>query len=80
MTQPNGVGVPEPTAVDVDGEGVLVTGFLSEDASLFEDVCHSRDVEVPLVLLERLADWKARTVTHGGATLLIADLSAIVHI
>ena len=47
---------------------------------VFEDVCHARDVEVPLVLLERLSTWQARTVSHGGATLLIADLTRIVHI
>lgn len=48
--------------------------------AVFEDACHARDVEVPLVLLERLADWQARTVSHGGATLLIADLARIVRI
>jgi uncharacterized protein YaaQ len=48
--------------------------------SIFEQVCHQRDVEVPLVLTERLADWQARTVSHGGATLLIADLARIVRI
>ena len=45
-----------------------------------EAVSHTREVEVPLVLLERLADWKARTVTHGGATVLIIDLAGIVRI
>jgi uncharacterized protein YaaQ len=48
--------------------------------AVFEEVCRPRDVEVPLVLMERLADWQARTVTHGGATLLIADLDRIVRI
>ena len=48
--------------------------------SIFEDVCHARDVEVPLVLTDRLKDWKARTVAHGGATILIADLERIVRI
>jgi uncharacterized protein YaaQ len=47
---------------------------------VFERVCHDRDVEVPLVLLERLADWKAKTVAYGGATILIADLARIVRI
>ncbi|MGP1673587.1 MAG: cyclic-di-AMP receptor [Candidatus Limnocylindrales bacterium] len=47
---------------------------------IFEDVCHRRDIEVPLVLTERLADWQARTVSHGGATILVADLDRIVRI
>jgi uncharacterized protein YaaQ len=47
---------------------------------IFEDVCHGRDVELPLVLTERLADWQARTVSYGGATILIADLDRIVRI
>jgi hypothetical protein len=32
------------------------------------------------VLLERLADWQARTVSHGGATILVADLEQIIRI
>jgi uncharacterized protein YaaQ len=47
---------------------------------IFEEVCHGREVEVPLVLTERLADWQARTVAHGGATILVADLERIVRI
>ena len=38
-----------------------------------------RDVEVPLVLMGRLAEWRESTVHHGGATLLIADLDRLVH-
>jgi uncharacterized protein YaaQ len=48
--------------------------------AIFEQVCHRRELEVPLVLLERLADWKAQTVAHGGATILVADLARIVRI
>jgi uncharacterized protein YaaQ len=47
---------------------------------LFEDVCHDRDMEVPLVLTERLADWQARTVSHAGATIFVADLERIIRI
>lgn len=46
----------------------------------FEAACHARDIELPLVLTERLADWQARTVSHGGATILVADLERIVRI
>jgi len=38
----------------------------------------TREVEVPLVLHENLAEWQARTVRHGGATSLVADLERIV--
>jgi uncharacterized protein YaaQ len=48
--------------------------------AIFEDVSHGRDIEVPLVLTERLADWKARTVSHGGATIFVADLARIIRI
>jgi uncharacterized protein YaaQ len=47
---------------------------------IFERVCHGREVDVPLVLLERLADWHATTVAHAGATILVADLQRIVRI
>jgi uncharacterized protein YaaQ len=56
---------------DVDLPGVY---------SVFEDAAHGREIDVPLVLLERLADWQARTVSHGGATILVSDLEAIVRI
>ena len=47
---------------------------------IFENVCHARDIELPLVLTERLKDWQARTVAHGGATILVADLARIIRI
>jgi uncharacterized protein YaaQ len=43
-------------------------------------VSHTREVEVPLVLLERLSEWKARSVSYGGATVLIIDLEGIVRL
>jgi uncharacterized protein YaaQ len=73
-----------------------VGGFLGEDNATFvlgvadadeagaigilERVCRDREIDVPLVLLERLDDWEARTVVHGGATVLVADLARIVRI
>jgi uncharacterized protein YaaQ len=49
-----------------------------EDAiACFERSAHSRDVDVPPVLLGRLAEWRARTVRHKGATLLIMDLERL---
>jgi len=52
----------------------------AEIVGIFEDCCHGRDIDVPLVLTERLSDWQARTVSHGGATILVADLARIVRI
>lgn len=43
----------------------------------FERAAHARDVDLPPVLLERLADWRARTVRHSGATILVADLERL---
>jgi uncharacterized protein YaaQ len=69
------LGVPNDTylmALDEDA----VPGALGALGA----VSHAREVEVPLVLLERLADWKAQTVAHGGATVLIVDLDRIVRL
>jgi uncharacterized protein YaaQ len=52
-------------------------GRIDDVIACFERSVHSRDVDVPPVLLERLADWRARTVRHTGATLLIADLERL---
>lgn len=47
--------------------------------AIFQRASQDREVDVPLVLTERLADWQAaRTVRHGGATILVAELSRIV--
>jgi uncharacterized protein YaaQ len=47
--------------------------------AVFSRASRERDLEVPLVLLERLAEWRARTVRHGGATILVADLDRLIH-
>jgi uncharacterized protein YaaQ len=69
------LGEPNATfllaADDEDVAGVLAT---------IESACTTRDIEVPLVLMNRLRDWDAQTVAHGGATVLIADLDRIVHL
>ncbi|MFL5777572.1 MAG: cyclic-di-AMP receptor [Chloroflexota bacterium] len=48
--------------------------------AIFERVCSRREVAVPLVLFDRLADWQAKTVAFGGATILVADLERIVRL
>ncbi len=47
---------------------------------ILERECSSRDVELPLVVVGRLKDALPRIVRHGGATVFIADLEAILHI
>jgi uncharacterized protein YaaQ len=46
--------------------------------AIFERSAKDREVELPLVLRERLADWKAHTVQYGGATVLVGDLEQVV--
>jgi uncharacterized protein YaaQ len=46
--------------------------------AIFGRTGSEREVEVPLVLLERLADWKARTVQYLGATVLVGDLEQVL--
>ncbi|MEW5989995.1 MAG: cyclic-di-AMP receptor [Chloroflexota bacterium] len=41
--------------------------------------CSSREIELPPVLLGRLEDLPAR-VRHGGATVFLSDLEAILRI
>lgn len=68
-------------------------GFLRQDSStllvaiedhqeaevigIFEKTCQGEEVEVPLVLLERLKDWRASVVQHAGATIFIVPLKGI---
>jgi uncharacterized protein YaaQ len=47
---------------------------------LFREHCLARDVELPLVLTERLKDWQARVVQYGGATILVVDLADVIRI
>jgi hypothetical protein len=46
--------------------------------TIFERSATDREVELPLVLRERLADWKASTVQYGGATVLVGDLEQVI--
>jgi len=45
---------------------------------VFGRAAQGREVEVPLVLLDRLAEWEARTVHHAGATILVTDLDRVI--
>jgi uncharacterized protein YaaQ len=53
---------------------------LDEVQEIFAQTTGAREVELPLVLLERLDDWREATVRHGGATILIVDLERIVRL
>jgi uncharacterized protein YaaQ len=48
--------------------------------AVFREACVARDVEVPLVLTERLQDWQERVVHHGGATILVVDLAELIRV
>ncbi|MEZ4552455.1 MAG: cyclic-di-AMP receptor [Dehalococcoidia bacterium] len=45
---------------------------------IFARTCPGEEVEVPLVLLGRLKDWRASVVQHAGATIFIVPLQGIV--
>jgi uncharacterized protein YaaQ len=45
-----------------------------------DHACSPREIEIPLVMLDHLRDWEARTVEHGGATVFVADLERIVRL
>jgi uncharacterized protein YaaQ len=47
---------------------------------VFRDTCSGREVEVPLVLTERLKDWQDRVVHYAGATILVVDLEEMIRI
>ncbi len=49
----------------------------AEVIAIFERTCMSEEVEVPLVLLERLKDWRASVVQHAGATIFTVPLKGI---
>jgi uncharacterized protein YaaQ len=75
-----------PTVGGFLGESNATFALAVEDDAVedvlgvFEAAAHSREVEVPLVLLDRLRDWQDATVSHAGATVLIADLERIVRV
>lgn len=50
---------------------------LDDVLASFERSSEAREVELPVSLHERLEDWRARTVHHGGATILISELERI---
>ena len=47
--------------------------------AIFERECSGREIEVPLVLLERLRDGP-RVVRYAGATIFVAELRRIIRI
>lgn len=47
---------------------------------IFRDTCSGREVEVPLVLTERLRDWQEGLVHYAGATILVLDLEKMIRI
>ena len=48
--------------------------------ALFEANCSGREVEIPLVLSERLRDWQERVVNYAGATIMVVDLADLIRV
>ncbi|MCI0345962.1 MAG: cyclic-di-AMP receptor [Chloroflexi bacterium] len=57
----------------------LPADAVDELLALLAKTTEAREIEVPLVLHEQLASWRARSVVHGGATTLVVDLERIAH-
>jgi len=55
-------------------------GAVAEVIEIFRATCSGREVEVPLVLTERLKDWQTRLVHYAGATVLVIDLVEAIRI
>ncbi len=53
---------------------------LDDVVGLFRSNCAGRDVELPLVLAERLRDWQERVVSYAGATILVVDLEDLIRL
>jgi uncharacterized protein YaaQ len=69
------LGTPNVTlvlAVEDDGLPAVV--------DLFRQHCSVREVELPLVLSERLRDWQERTVNYAGATIFVVDLADLIRL
>jgi uncharacterized protein YaaQ len=47
---------------------------------LLHETCSGREVEVPLVLTERLHDWQEGLVHYAGATILVLDVAEMIRI
>jgi uncharacterized protein YaaQ len=47
---------------------------------LLHETCSGREVEVPLVLTDRLHDWREALVHYAGATILVLDIAEMIRI
>ncbi len=53
---------------------------LQDVVDLFRANCAGREVELPLVLTERLRDWQERVVNYAGATILVVKLEDLIRL
>ncbi len=53
---------------------------LQDVVDLFRANCAGREVELPLVLTERLRDWQERVVNYAGATILVVELEDLIRL
>ncbi len=47
---------------------------------LLHETCSGREVEVPLVLTDRLHDWREGLVHYAGATILVLEIAEMIQI
>ncbi len=69
------LGTPNTTLILAVQDEVL-----PDVIALFRAHCSARDVELPLVLSERLSDWQERVVQYAGATILIVELEDLIRL
>jgi uncharacterized protein YaaQ len=69
------LGTPNTTLIMAVKEEVL-----QDVVAIFRAHCSARDVELPLVLSERLRDWQERVVQYAGATILIVELEELIRL
>lgn len=55
-------------------------GSLASVVDLFRAHCSVREVELPLVLTERLRDWQERVVSYAGAMVMVVDLEDVIRL
>jgi uncharacterized protein YaaQ len=53
---------------------------LDDVIAQFRANCSGREVDLPLVLSERLRDWQERVVSYAGATILVVDLEDLIRL
>ena len=76
--------LPSSGALLRSGNATLLVAAAEEAVSAILEVIEAstqaRMIDLPPVVIGRLRDWRQVSVRHGGATVLITPLEAIVHL